>query len=258
MFNDELGKSLYVSTVLNSGVLPDFSTIMQLVLGREGKDPCDFRRLRGWVCPSSNVLITLSAEFHPPPLHFPSSRGGARGAWKKHYQKQGLWVTTKTPAPRNTWLVRDLSCVTLSVQSNGRLPWAQSQSVAGDTAPHSLEDPASGQPSRKPPQNPSPIDTDLPSVSMKGFHSWMEKDLASFRLHIQFSVPPYWLAEGFPKVKKSMLGLCYIYAKVVTFKTSGHGFFRPGSSWRPVPAWAHTQHDTACTELKLAWLPEVT
>lgn len=47
MFNDELGKSLYVSTVLNSGVLPDFSTIMQLVLGREGKDPGDFRRPRG-------------------------------------------------------------------------------------------------------------------------------------------------------------------------------------------------------------------
>lgn len=37
MFNDELGKSLYVSTVLNSGFLPDFSMIMQLVLGRQGR-----------------------------------------------------------------------------------------------------------------------------------------------------------------------------------------------------------------------------
>lgn len=107
-----------------------FSTILHLVLGREVKDPGKFPGLWFWVCPSLNVLITLNVEFH----HIsPHPWEGFKGT----LQKQGLWVTTKRPALRNAWRVTDLSCGILSLQCNGRLPWAESQasqSVWGDSS----------------------------------------------------------------------------------------------------------------------------
>lgn len=43
----------------------------------------------------------------------------------------------------------------------------------------------------------------VPKKKKKVFHSWIEKDMASFRLHSQHTVPPCALSAGFPNVTRT-------------------------------------------------------